>query len=35
MKLAKIMALGYFIYSIITDVAIWTTAIYYFWNNTL
>ena len=35
MKLAKIMALGYFVYSIVTDVAIWATAIYYFWNNTL
>ena len=33
MKLAKIMALTYFVYSIVTDIAIWTTALYYFWNN--
>ena len=33
MKLANIMALTYFIYSIVTDIAIWTAALYYFWNT--
>ena len=32
-KLAKMVALGYFIYSIVTDIAIWTTAIFYFIHN--
>ena len=32
-KLAKTVALGYFVYSIITDIAIWTTAILYFINK--
>ena len=32
-KLAKTVALGYFVYSIITDIAIWTTAIFYFINK--
>ena len=32
-KLAKTVALGYFVYSIVTDIAIWTTAILYFINK--
>lgn len=30
MKLAQIMALTYFIYSIVTDIAIWGAGFYYF-----
>ena len=32
-KLAKTVALGYFVYSIVTDIAIWTTALLYFINK--
>jgi len=32
-KLAKTVAIAYFAYSILTDIAIWTTALLYFINK--
>ena len=32
-KLAKAVAVAYFVYSMVTDIAIWTTALLYFINK--